>query len=112
VNGIDVREDGGTCPRPFRRVEARSTTRPKTAASFDARSTTAALEANKLLAPEGDGGKRDKSMRRAARITPDMQREWLQKYGVRAWDKNHKKAVMRLLNSNEYRYLRIGHFII
>jgi hypothetical protein len=70
------------------------------------------IEANKRLANEWDGWNRDKSMRLAARITPEIQLEWLQKYGIRAWDKNHKKAVLRLLNSNEYRYLRIGHFII
>ena len=70
------------------------------------------IEANKRLANEWDGWNRDKSMRLAARITPDIQLEWLTKYGIRAWDKNHKKAVLGLLNSNEYRYLRIGHFII
>jgi hypothetical protein len=51
-------------------------------------------------------------MRLAARIPPSVIYEWLNKYGVRAWDKNHAAAVRRLLNSNEYRYLRIGHFII
>ena len=70
------------------------------------------LEANKRLASEWDGWNRDRSMRLAARITPEIQLEWLQKHGVRAWDKNHKGAVRRLLNSNEYRHLRIGHFII
>jgi hypothetical protein len=70
------------------------------------------LEANKRLANAWDGWNRDKSMRLAARITPEIQLEWLQKHGVRAWDKNHKAAVRRLLNSNEYRHLRIGHFII
>jgi hypothetical protein len=70
------------------------------------------IEANKRLASEWDGWNSDKSMRLAARITPDIQLEWLQKYGIRAWDRNHRPAVLRLLNSNEYRYLRIGHFII
>jgi hypothetical protein len=70
------------------------------------------IEANKRLASEWDGWNKDRSMRLAARITPDIQLEWLQKYGIRAWDRNHRPAVLRLLNSNEYRYLRIGHFII
>ena len=70
------------------------------------------IESNKRLASTWDGWNRDKSMRLAARITPEIQLEWLQRYGVRAWDKNHKQAVRRLLNSNEWRYLRIGHFII
>jgi hypothetical protein len=70
------------------------------------------IEANKRLASSWDGWNRDRSMRLAARITPEIQLEWLQKYGIRSWDKNHRKAVLRLLNSNEYRYLRIGNFII
>jgi hypothetical protein len=71
-----------------------------------------ALEANKRLSGVWDGwnGKRD--MRLAARIPAGVQYEWLNKYGIRAWDKNHKKAVLKLLNSNEYRHLRVGHFII
>jgi hypothetical protein len=70
------------------------------------------IEANKRLANSWDGWNKRKDMRLAARLTPDIQLEWLQKYGVRAWDRNHKKAVIRLLNSSDYRYLRIGHFII
>jgi hypothetical protein len=70
------------------------------------------IEANKRSQGE-DGWNRDKSMRLAARIPPDVQLIWLQKYGVRAWDKNHKQAVRRLLNSNEWSHLRYGrHFII
>ena len=73
------------------------------------------IEANKRLASSWDGmwNHRDRSMRLAARIhAGDLNFEWLQKYGIRSWDKNHRKAVLRLLNSNEYRYLRIGNFII
>lgn len=51
-------------------------------------------------------------MRLAARVPVDVIYEWLQKYGVRAWDKNHIPAVKRLLNSNEYRYLRTSGIII
>lgn len=70
------------------------------------------IEANKRSQDE-DGWNKDKSMRLAARIPPDVQYEWLQRYGIRAWDKNHKKAVLKLLNSSEWRYLRYGrHFII
>jgi hypothetical protein len=38
--------------------------------------------------------------------------EWKVKHGVDAWDPNHKPAVMRLLNSSDYRYLRVRNFII
>lgn len=70
------------------------------------------IEANKRLAGSWDGWNRTRDMRLAARIPPTVQYEWLQKYGVKAWDKNHKQGVIRLLNSSDYRYLRVGHFII
>jgi hypothetical protein len=74
---------------------------------------TPVIEANKRSQLDNDGWNKDRSMRLAARIPPDVQYEWLTKYGVRAWDKNHKPAVIRLLNSSEWRYLRYGrHFII
>jgi hypothetical protein len=70
------------------------------------------IEANKGSQDE-TGWNSDKSMRLAARIPPDVQLLWLQQYGVRAWDRNHKAAVRRLLNSNEWAHLRHGrHFII
>jgi hypothetical protein len=70
------------------------------------------IEANKRLANDWDGWNRARDMRLAARIPMDVTYEWLNKFGVRAWDKNHKEAVRRLLNSSDYRYLRIGHFMI
>ena len=71
------------------------------------------IEANKRSVLDNDGWNKDKSMRLAARVSPEIQLIWLQKYGIRAWDKNHKKAVIRLLNSNEWSHLRFGrHFII
>jgi hypothetical protein len=73
---------------------------------------TPVIEANKRSQDE-DGWNKDRSMRLAARIPVDVQYEWLKLYGIRAWDRNHKPAVRRLLNSNEWRYLRHGrHFII
>ena len=72
----------------------------------------AVIEANKA-SQEETGWNRDKSRRLAARIPADVQLIWLEKYGVRAWDRNHKEAVRRLLNSNEWAHLRYGqHFII
>jgi hypothetical protein len=70
------------------------------------------IEANKQL-NDIDGWNADKSMRLAARIPPEVQLLWLQQYGIRAWDKNHRAGVRRLLNDPEWRYLRVGqHFII
>lgn len=66
------------------------------------------IDQNKRLEGQGMG----KELRLAASIPPGVQFEWLAKYGVRFWDPNHKEAVKRLLNSNEYRYLRINHFMM
>jgi len=71
------------------------------------------IEANKRSANDGIVQNKGRDMRFAARIPPEVQLLWLQQYGVRAWDKNHKGAVRRLLNDPEWRYLRVGqHFII
>lgn len=73
---------------------------------------TAVIEANKRSQDE-DGWNRDKSMRLAARIPAEIQMVWLKRYGIRAWDRNHKEAVRRLLNDSEWMHLRHGRrFII
>lgn len=60
----------------------------------------------------------DKSadMWHAAHIPVGVMFEWLTKHGVDAWryasDPDVRKAVNRLLNSNEYRYLRVRNFVI
>ena len=41
-----------------------------------------------------------------ARVPIAVQLEWFTKYGVRMWDQNHKGKVARLLDSNEYMYLK------
>ena len=48
----------------------------------------------------------------AAHIPIGVMYEWKVKHGVDAWDPNHKQGVMRLLNSSDYRYLRVRNFII
>ena len=74
----------------------------------------AVIESNKRSELDEDGWTKGKTMRLAARIPPDVQYEWLRRYGIRAWDKNHAAGVRRLLNDSEWRYLRYGkrHFII
>jgi len=73
---------------------------------------TSVVEANKR-SHEESGWNRDRSMRLAARIPADVQYEWLQRYGIRAWDRNHRPAVLRLLNDVEWQHLRYGRrFII
>ncbi len=48
----------------------------------------------------------------AAKVPNVVLMEWVTKHGVRYWDKNHAPAVKRLLNSDEYRYLRVNHFYL
>ena len=57
---------------------------------------------------EGKG----KEMWLAASIPPQVQYEWLDKFGIEFWNPAHKDGVKRLLNSNEYRYLRVNHFMM
>lgn len=77
--------------------------------SFD---DTKAINHNKRLQNEWDGWNDDKTRRLAARIPIDVCYIWLTKHGVDIFNKNHQKGVERLLNDPEWRYLRIGHFII
>lgn len=64
------------------------------------------LEHNKKLATEGNGYSPDRSIRRAASIPMGVVALWKEKYGVDIFNKNHEAAVRRLLNSNEWAYLR------
>lgn len=75
---------------------------------IDTASTKAVLDHNQRI--EGAGMGRD--MRLAASIPVQVQFEWLDKYGVNMWNPDHKQAVAKLLNSNEYRYLRVNHFML
>jgi hypothetical protein len=67
----------------------------------------AILDANaqqRLDAPLASERKPD--IRQTDRIPDIVHYEWLQKFGVRSWDKNHQKEVQRLLNSREFYRLR------
>jgi len=44
--------------------------------------------------------------RLSARIPVTIYYEWKEKFGVDLYDKNHKEAVRKLLNSPDYRYLK------
>lgn len=68
------------------------------------------LDANKEAASEGFD--RRGEMWHAARVPNVVLLEWVHKHGVRYWDKNHAAGVRRLLNSDEYRHLRVNHFIM
>lgn len=70
--------------------------------------TRQTIEQNKRLEGEGKG----KDMWLAASIPPGVQFEWLAKHGVEFWNPAHRDGVRRLLNSSDYRYLRINNFMI
>lgn len=61
---------------------------------------------------QAEGFDKRSEMWHAAKIPSVIILEWMTKYGVNLWDKNHAPAVKRLLNSDEYRYLRVKHFIM
>ena len=54
----------------------------------------------------------EKDMRLAARIPIDVALLWKQLYGVDVMLAEHGQAVLRLLNSNEWRYLRTNTFSV
>ena len=70
--------------------------------------TKQVIDQNKRIEGTGMG----KDMRLAASIPPEVQYEWLDKFGIEFWNPAHKEGVKRLLNSSDYRYLRVNHFIM
>lgn len=64
------------------------------------------LEANKALASSGDGYTPSREMRRAASIPLAIIEKWRNELGVDVLNPDHIGAVRRLLNSNEYAFLR------
>jgi hypothetical protein len=66
------------------------------------------IERNKQIEGLGMG----KELRLAASIPPGVQYEWLDKFGIEFWNPAHKDGVRRLLNSSDYRYLRVNHFMM
>lgn len=69
------------------------------------------LEANKAMALDTDrtklGIKRD--MVHYARIPDSVIMKWKAEKGVDLFDKSHRKAVFKLINDPEYKYLKATH---
>lgn len=55
---------------------------------------------------------RDKDLWRVASIPVVVQMEWMTKFGVDVLDEEHWPRVQKLLNSNEYRYLKTADIVI
>src|SRR5215831_17457040 len=65
------------------------------------------LDANKEDNNHGSNWSRDRSWVLAARIPPIVYEIFLNKYGIDALNPDHKKGLIALLNSNEFRDLRV-----
>jgi hypothetical protein len=71
------------------------------------------IEQNKRFQNDGsDGYNKARDMVHQAHIPIDVIYLWMTKYGVNVFDKDHMPAVKRLLNSNEWRFLRVNHLIM
>lgn len=68
------------------------------------------LDANKRAQQENTGKMGD--MVHVASIPCSVQLKWLIEHGVDITNKDHGDGVKRLLNSNEYRYLKVRNIII
>lgn len=68
------------------------------------------LKANKELRNNGhDGYTKDRTMRRAARITPFVAELWRVKHGVDVLNPAHREKVFELLDSPDYSSIKTVH---
>lgn len=68
------------------------------------------LDHNKAL--QGESINRRSEFRHYASVPIAIQYKWIQEYGVDPLAPEHQDLLKRLLNSNEYRYLRTQEVII
>jgi hypothetical protein len=60
----------------------------------------------------GSGAPGELDARLVASIPIEVAYLWLQRYGVCAWKKEHWDKVKKLLNDNEWRYLRCNSLVL
>lgn len=77
---------------------------------YDKSYSKAAVESAKALAEVQPDRCGDMAM--VATIPVEVQLEWLDKFGIWYLNPDHADGVKRLLNSNEYRYLRVKNIIV
>lgn len=68
----------------------------------------AVLEANKHDANHGSNWSPSRDLKHVARIPQEIYMKWLHEFGIDALNPDHRGAVRKLLNSNEWSYLRTG----
>lgn len=88
----------------------RSTGEDSVQVRYEGHDAAPIMDANKSA--QADGFNKTSEMWHAARIPTSVMYKWFAEHGVKAWDPTHMDGVKKLLNSNEYRYLRVNHFII
>jgi hypothetical protein len=66
------------------------------------------LDANKHDANHAPNWSPTRDMKHVARIPPEIYMIWLHRYGIDALNPDHAGAVRKLLNDNEWAYLRTG----
>lgn len=64
------------------------------------------IDRNKELENHSDPYNAARDMKLVASIPMEVALIWLQRYGIMAWKKEHWSKVRRLLNDNEWKYLR------
>jgi hypothetical protein len=72
--------------------------------------STPVIERNKALQNE-DFDRRD-DMWHVASIPVGVMYEWVVKHGINAWNPQHIDGVKKLLNSSDYRWLKVKNVII
>jgi hypothetical protein len=77
---------------------------------FDRAHTLALIDQNKVAQAENTG--RMGEMVHAASIPVSVMYDWLHKFGVNAWNPHHADGVKKLLNSSDYRYLKVRNIIL
>jgi len=87
----------------------------KTFHDFDESSDTTIIRYEQDVEPILDANKWDQNhadrkmgdgLVHVARVPVGIQLEWWVKHGVAMWDPNHRGRINRLLDSNEYMYLK------
>lgn len=73
---------------------------------------TAFLERNKRAQIESMNTRMGDGIQHVATIPGHIIYEWLTKFGINFYNPNHQAGVDRLLNSSDYRWLKVKNIII
>jgi hypothetical protein len=77
---------------------------------FDDAGTRALIDANRSA--QNEDFDRRSEMWHVASIPTSVMYEWMTKFGVNAWNRDHADRVKKLLNSDDYRWCKVKHIII